>query len=182
MWARLIRVFRDKKGGYVQFVLAVPVVFGLIFGGIIGYNAFNAKQVVTNAAREAARVAASSHSESEAKQQATRIVKAHLPTDTITSFGETSGAPSGYITGQLSKQGNYYYLSSLGLQPLEPADGTLKNVLDSYVGKTIAIKVDQVSKTPEIDHSESVEGEKRGGSDSGSGSGGMIKGEIVNAN
>lgn len=70
---------QNNRGDYVQFAIALPVVLGLVFGGIIGYSVWNAKQIVGEAAWEAARVAASFHDSESARQKAAEIVAAHLP-------------------------------------------------------------------------------------------------------
>ncbi|GGK23137.1 hypothetical protein GCM10010965_14990 [Caldalkalibacillus thermarum] len=180
MLRRLATILKNERGDFVQYALAVPVVFGLIFGGIIGYQLYNAHQVVSEAAWHGARVAASSHSANQAVKEAAKIVEAHLPTDTVTSYGEQSNVPSGYVTGVLTKQGGYFYLSSLGLQPLIPADGTMEQRLNALVNKTVAVKVDQIREQPDIDHNRTVDGRKEGQSSQG-GTGEPVTGIIKDA-
>ena len=181
MLRRLITILKNNRGSYVQYALAAPVVFFLIFGGMIAFQVYNAKQVVSEAAWKGARTAASSHSANEARQEAAKIVEAHLPVDTVTSYGLRSGVPNGFVVGTLTKNGNNFYLSSLGLQPLVPADGLMEQRLNALVGKTVAIKLDQVTDYPNINYGESTYGERETQGSSGGGSGEPKKGVIRDA-
>lgn len=133
----------------MQYALGLPIFLGLVYGGIIGYSAYNAKQVVSEAAWEGVRALATSQSAESARSKIASIVSAHLPTDSASSTGDTSNIPSEYITGILSKSNGYYYLNSLGLQKLVAADGILATQLDNLIGQSVAIKTEPVNIPPQ---------------------------------
>ncbi|MDP5276113.1 TadE/TadG family type IV pilus assembly protein [Chengkuizengella axinellae] len=148
----------NKRGDFIQYALALPLILGLVYGGIILFGVVNAKQTVGEAAWAAVREYAVSQSSGKTKQVAAEIVEAHLPVDSVSSVGQDSNLPDGFVQGILFKEGDYYRLNSLGILELYVLDSTLEEQLDDYINKNVALQVKEVTIDTELDHDATTEG------------------------
>jgi hypothetical protein len=75
--ARFLRLFRSERGDFAGAALSLPLFLFVIFGGVFALAAWNAKDTLTLAAREGARLAAVGASDAQVRQRAAEIVAAH---------------------------------------------------------------------------------------------------------
>ncbi|MDP5275234.1 TadE/TadG family type IV pilus assembly protein [Chengkuizengella axinellae] len=151
-------MIKNNKGDFIQYALAIPIVFGLIYGGVILFGVVSAKQTVGEAAWAAVREYAVSRSSGKTKQIAEEIITAHLPVNSVSSVGQESNLPNGYIQGILYKEGDHYRLNALGNLDLYVLDENLKTQLDLYINKNVSLMVKEVTMEADIDHDAYTEG------------------------
>jgi Flp pilus assembly protein TadG len=83
---------RERGAAAVEMAIVLPLLL-LVFGGIVDFGrAFYANVVITNAAREGARMVAMGYSNGEA---ATRVTQAVGNLGTLTATSAFTGCPSG---------------------------------------------------------------------------------------
>ncbi|MFS1511543.1 TadE/TadG family type IV pilus assembly protein [Chengkuizengella sp. SCS-71B] len=152
------KIFINKKGDFIQYALALPVVLGLVYGGVILFGVVNAKLTVSEAAWAAVREYAISQNSGETRQVAKGIVEAHLPIKSVSSVGQESNLSEGFVQGILFKEEDHYLLNSLGNLDLYVLDQKLKTQLDDYINKNVSLQVKEVTIDATLDHDLNTEG------------------------
>ena len=128
-------VLRDKRGDFVSAALVLPLFLFVVFGSIVGFTAWNAKQVVTEAAREGARLAAVGRPEGEVRDRVAAIVNAHLlGSKAVPSKGVVSTQYD--LWGLLTKSGGKLYVSGIEVRG---ATGSVQSALQGLVGRNVGL-------------------------------------------
>lgn len=124
----------DRRGNLVAAALVLPLFLFVLFGGFVGAVAWNAKQVLTEAAREGARLVAVGRPENEVKDRVAAIVNAHLlGSKSVPSKGIT---PLYDLWGPLTKSTGKLYVSGIEVRG---ADGSVQSTLQRLVGRNVGL-------------------------------------------
>ncbi|ACX51936.1 hypothetical protein Adeg_0794 [Ammonifex degensii KC4] len=139
---------KEKRGDFAVYALTFPLFLFLVFAGTVGVIAWNAKQVVTEAAREGVRLASVGASDAAVKQKVASVVVPHLlGAKKVPSSGEVGKSYD--LRGLLVRDKGKLWVSGVEVRG---ASGSVQAKLQSLVGKEVGLtgqyKEEQLGKTP----------------------------------
>lgn len=132
----LCSLFREKRGDFVTAALVLPLFLFVLYGGIVGALAWNAKQVLTEAAREGARLAAVGRPDAEVRDRVAAVVNAHmLGSESVPSTGVTPVIQYDLWGLLVENAGRFYVFGT----EVRGADGGVQSTLQGLVGRDVGL-------------------------------------------